>query len=302
MTAIETIFIFGAGFSGRAIGREAAARGITAYGTTRLVGNAEALRSAGLRPLIFKGEALSRDVGAALAETTHLIVSVPPRGAVDPVLFAARGQILSYMPQLRWIGYLSTVGVYGDHGGEWVDERARCRPKSTRSSARLQAENAWQGLAIEAGLPLAILRLSGIYGPGRNGIMKLADGTAKRIVKPGQVFNRIHVEDIAGAVLHLAERQAAGIYNVTDDEPGPPQEVVAFTAEMMGIEPPPEVPFAEAEMSEMARSFYGDNKRVANDKLKEAGYRLRFPDYRTGLTGMWSAGNWDREPELAALS
>ena len=285
------LFIFGAGYSGRAIARMAIAEGAFVAGTTRSADKAEELRAEGIAPALFDGGVLSSEIEEALGETTHLIVSIAP-GEVDPVLAAARDTIVKRMPALRWIGYLSTVGVYGDHRGAWVDEDAECRPVSRRSQARLAAERAWLALAVETDLPVAILRLSGIYGPGRNGLVNIEKGTARRVVKPDQVFNRIHVDDIAGATMLLAKEAKGGIYNVTDDEPAPPQDVVAYAASLMGVEPPPEIPFDEADMTPMARSFYGENKRVANARIKHAGYRFRFPDYRAALDDLWSSGTW----------
>ncbi len=178
------------------------------------------------------------------------------------------------MPNLRWIGYLSTIGVYGNHDGAWIDETAECKPRAGRSDNRREAEKEWEALAAKRGVPLAILRLSGIYGPGRNAFVNLANGTARRLIKPGQVFNRIHVDDIAGSLAHLARHETGGIFNVTDDEPAPPQDVVAYAAERMGVALPPEIPFETAELTPMARSFYGENKRVSNAKLKATGYRF----------------------------
>ncbi|CDX37439.1 NAD-dependent epimerase/dehydratase [Mesorhizobium plurifarium] len=288
-------FIFGAGYSAKAFAR-ANAQHTPIVGTTRAPEKFEALRSAGIEPLQFDGE-LSPALGDALAKTTHLIVSVAPDDAGDPVLNAAGDALREEMPALEWIGYLSTVGVYGDHGGAWVDETSDCRPVSKRSVMRVAAEQQWLALGREIGKPVAILRLSGIYGPGRNALANLADGTARRLVKPGQVFNRIHCDDIAGALWHLADNNLGGIFNVTDDEPAPPQDVVAHAAGLMGVEPPPEIPFETAQLSPMARSFYGENKRVANQAIKAAGYRFRFPNYRVALERMWAEGNWrDGEP------
>jgi nucleoside-diphosphate-sugar epimerase len=241
--------------------------------------------------MVFAG-APTGEIAAALRETTHLIVSIAPDEAGDPVLGAARAAILNAMPALRWVGYLSTVGVYGDHGGEWVDETSECRPVSNRSRRRLEAEQAWLALGREAARPVAVLRLSGIYGPGRNAFVNLANGSAKRLVKPGQVFNRIHVEDIAGALWHLAASEKGGVFNITDDLPAPPQDVVSYAAALMGIAPPPEIPFETAELSPMARSFYGENKRVSNAAVKREGYRFRFTDYRAAFEAMWQSGNW----------
>lgn len=288
------IFIFGAGYSGKAFAR-ANTDAATILGTTRSAEKFEALRQAGIAPLLFDG-ALTGEIGEALRKTTHLVISVAPEEVGDPVLNAARAAI-SQMPALEWIGYLSTVGVYGNYDGAWVDETAQCRPVSKRSVMRVAAEQDWLKLGRGIGRPVAILRLSGIYGPGRNALVNLENGTARRLVKPDQVFNRIHCDDIAGALWQLMDGNAGGIFNVTDDLPAPPQDVVAYAAALMGIEPPPEIPFDAAQLSPMARSFYGENKRVANAAIKAAGYRFRFPDYRSALDHMWASGDWrDGEP------
>lgn len=283
-------FIFGAGYSAKAFARAHADFGAFA-GTTRTAEKFDALRAAGISPLVFDGVPTS-EIEAGLAQATHLVVSIAPDEAGDPVLRAARETIRTGMPALEWIGYLSTVGVYGDRGGCWVDETGECRPVSRRSKLRLEAEREWQALGQEIEKPVAVLRLSGIYGPGRNAFVNLANGTARRLVKPGQVFNRIHRDDIAGALRHLAERRPGGVFNVTDDMPSPPQDVVAYAASLMGVDPPPETDFDTAQLSPMARSFYGENKRVANAALRQAGYRLRFADYRAALEHMWTAGDW----------
>jgi nucleoside-diphosphate-sugar epimerase len=284
------VFIFGAGYSGKAFAL-ANASGVEIVGTTRSAEKFAALRGAGIEPLLFDGS-LAAEIATELEATTHLVVSTAPDEAGDPVLNAARDVILRDMPNLRWTGYLSTVGVYGDHGGEWVDETSECRPVSNRSRLRVEAERQWLEVGSEKNLPVAVLRLSGIYGRGRNAFVNLANGTAKRLVKPGQVFNRIHVEDIAGALWHLAGGAKGGIFNVTDDLPAPPQDVVAYAASVMGVEPPPEIPFETAQLSPMARSFYGENKRISNAAIKGAGYRFRFPDYHAALDTMWATGDW----------
>jgi nucleoside-diphosphate-sugar epimerase len=290
MTA-KHIFIFGAGYSGKAFARANGNTTNTIVGTTRAPEKFEALRQAGIQPLPFDG-ALTPEVNDALKQTTHLIASIAPEDAGDPVLKIAGAMLTSEMPALKWIGYLSTVGVYGDHGGGWVDETAECRPVSQRSRLRVEAEQEWLKLGRDIRRPVAILRLSGIYGPGRNALVNLDNGTARRLVKPGQVFNRIHCDDIAGALWHLADANRGGIFNVTDDLPAPPQDVVAYAASLMGIEPPPEIAFETAQLSPMARSFYGENKRVANAAIKTAGYRFRFPDYRSAFDHMWASGDW----------
>ena len=286
----KQIFIFGAGYSGKAFAR-ASKDAARIFGTTRSPEKFEALRQVGIAPLLFDG-ALTGEIGEALGKTTHLVISVAPEEAGDPVLNAARAAIVTRMPALEWIGYLSTVGVYGNYDGAWVDETAECRPVSKRSVMRVAAEQDWLELGREIGRPAAILRLSGIYGPGRNALVNLENGTARRLVKPDQVFNRIHCDDIAGALWQLIDGNTGGIFNVTDDLPAPPQDVVAYAASLMGVTPPPEIPFDAAQLSPMARSFYGENKRVANAAIKVAGYSLRFSDYRAAFDHMWASGDW----------
>ncbi|MFZ2100853.1 MAG: SDR family oxidoreductase, partial [Oricola sp.] len=269
-------FIFGAGYSGRAYGRLLAQRAVPVSGTTRTAGKAEALRADGIEPFLFDGGKASDDLLEALRDATHLIVSIGPESKGDPVVNALRAGVAA-LPKLEWIGYLSTVGVYGDHGGEWVTEETACRPVSQRSVQRLAAETSWQIFADMISAPLAILRLSGIYGPGRNAFVNLENGSAKRLIKTGQVFNRIHVDDIARALEFLGERRAAGIYNITDDEPSPPQDVVEYAASLMKVDPPPQIDFDTATISPMARSFYGENKRVSNAKVKLAGFDFVYP-------------------------
>lgn len=288
------LMIFGAGFSGLAIARELAGECDFAGGTTRSPERFPALQGAGLSPFIYEGGTPSDDLDAATSETTHLVMSISPDAAGDPLLQAFAEGLRPAMPKLEWIGYLSTVGVYGDHGGEWVDEETPCRPVSKRSVARLAAEDGWTRLADEAGLPLAIIRLSGIYGPGRNALKTMHEGKARRLIKPGQVFNRIHVADIGGATALLARQRLGGIYNVTDDLPAPPQDVVSQAARVMGVEPPVEIDFETADLSPMARSFYGENKRVSNAKIKSAGYNFLYPDYHAGLAALYSDGSWQK--------
>ncbi|MBU4531698.1 MAG: SDR family oxidoreductase [Hoeflea sp.] len=280
------LMIFGAGFSGLAIARALGGECSFAGGTTRGPGRFGELQAAGLEPFIYEGGDPSPDLRAALSKTTHLVMSIAPDSGGDPLLEAFAGGLRAVMPRLEWIGYLSTVGVYGDHGGEWVNEDTICRPVSERSVARLAAEEGWAALAGKAGVPLAVIRLSGIYGPGRNAIRTLQQGRARRLIKPGQVFNRIHVADIGGATALLARKGRGGIFNVTDDMPAPPQDVIAFAAKLMGVEPPPETDFETADLTPMARSFYGENKRVANARIKAAGYQFRYPDYVSGLEGL----------------
>ncbi len=289
------VFIFGAGFSARAFARLISGKGIEVSGTTRSESRFDLLNSAGVTPYLFDGSLVSADVREQLSETTHLIVSAAPGEDGDPVLNAARPAIAEAMPALQWIGYLSTVGVYGNHDGAWVDETSNCNPVSNRSKYRVAAEQQWIDFGNALEVPTAILRLAGIYGQGRNAFVKLENGTARRLIKPDQVFNRIHVTDIARAIEHLGQKRLGGIFNVTDDEPAPPQDVVAFAAELMGVEIPPDIPFEKADLTPMARSFYGENKRVSNARLKSTGFEFCYPDYRKSHSAFWSQNNWREE-------
>lgn len=295
-------FLLGAGYSAKAFAAARDDAAIQIAGTTRSPEKSDALRRVGIEPLLFDGQTFSPELLSSLQQATHLIVSISPEEGGDPVIELVGGSLKEFTPQLRWIGYLSTVGVYGNHDGGWVDETSECHPVSKRSQLRLEAENQWLALGEKAGVPVAVLRLSGIYGPGRNAFVNLRNGSAKRLIKPGQVFNRIHVADIAGSLWHLAERDLGGIFNVTDDLPAPPQDVVTYAAGIMGAAPPPEIPFASAQLSPMARSFYGENKRVSNAAIKGTGYRFRYPDYPSAFDALWAAGDWAGEGDGDARS
>jgi hypothetical protein len=242
----------------------------------------------GIEALRFDGTLASVALRSAIAQSEAVLVSVPPDNAGDPVLKAC-GDSLMRAPQLRTIVYLSTVGVYGNYDGACVNEESECHPREERNRQRVTAERDWRDLGIRIGVPVAILRLAGIYGPGRNALENVRQGTAKRIAKPGQVFNRIHVVDIAQAIEAAFERRSNGIFNIADDEPTPPGDPIVFAARLLGIEPPPEIPFeqARATMTELAASFYGDSKRVQNARLKSVlGVELRYPTYREGLSAL----------------
>ncbi|MBO6856326.1 SDR family NAD(P)-dependent oxidoreductase [Roseibium sp.] len=279
------LFIFGTGFSSKAFVEEVRDQFDWIGGTTRSSDKMEALRTLGVEPFLFDGNSQGDGVTEALKQATHILVSIAPNEAGDPVLNQYANEIAGAKP--RWIGYLSTVGVYGNHDGAWVDEETPLNPVSKRSVQRVAAEEAWLAFAEQNDLPVQIFRLSGIYGPGRNAFENFRKGTARRLVKPGQVFNRIHVADIAGALKAAMAKPSTRVFNVTDDEPAPPQDVVAFAAELLGVEAPPEIPFETADLTPMARSFYGENKRVSNQRLKdELGFTFRYPDYRVALKAL----------------
>jgi nucleoside-diphosphate-sugar epimerase len=242
-----------------------------------------------LNALIFDGITATPDLRSAIAEAEAALVSVPPDDNGDPVLRAC-GDVLARAQCLRAIVYLSTIGVYGDRGGAWVDEATPPQPAAARSRERLAAEQAWLDFGARQNIAVAILRLAGIYGPGQNALVQIASGKARRIIKPGQVFNRIHVGDIAQTIDAAFVRRASGIFNVADDEPTPPADPIVFAAQLMGVDPPPEIPFEQAapSMSPMALSFWQECRRVKNDKLKrEFDISLRYPTHREGLKALF---------------
>ncbi|CUX18364.1 SDR family oxidoreductase [Agrobacterium genomosp. 13] len=286
------VMIFGAGYSGKAISNALKTEAATIAGTTRSEDKFSSLTAAGMTPFLFNGAHLNDELITAMGNVTHLVQSIAPGKEGDPLLALLGDDLKRLLPNLKWLAYLSTVGVYGDHGGAWVDEDTPCRPVSARSVERVAAETAWATAAQRADVPLAILRLSGIYGPGRNAFMNFEKGAARRLVKKDQVFNRIRVEDIGAALAFLAQRNQRGVFNVTDDEPGPPQDVVSYAATLMGVEPPPEQPFETADLTPMARSFYGENKRVSNARIRRLGFDFGFPDYKMSLAQLWKNGLW----------
>ena len=286
------VMIFGAGYSGKAIANALKPEAASLSGTTRSKDKFASLAAAGMTPFLFDGVHLNDELIAAMGNVTHVVQSVAPGKDGDPLLALLGGDLKKFLPNLTWVAYLSTVGVYGDHHGAWVDETTPCRPVSARSVERVAAEAAWTEAAQKANVPLSVLRLSGIYGPGRNAFMNFEKGTARRLVKKDQVFNRIRVEDIGAALAFLAQKNERGIFNVTDDEPCPPQDVVSFAATLMGVEPPPEQAFETADLTPMARSFYGENKRVSNARIRDLGFDFRFPEYRLSLKQLWENGLW----------
>lgn len=282
----RTLLSLGHGYSARALAAELDRQGgWRVIGTTRSADKARALAGEGVQPVIWPGP----DIRAALDEASHLLISIGPDEDGDPVLAALGDDIARIAPRLKWVGYLSTTGVYGDHQGGWVDETTPLTPGTRRGARRKSAEQAWQAIP---GLPLHIFRLAGIYGPGRGPFAKVRAGTARRIIKPGQVFSRIHVEDIAQVLAASIHRPDPGaVYNVCDDDPAPPEDVIAYAAQLLGLPLPEAVPFDDADLSPMARSFYSESKRVSNARMKrELGIALRYPTYRDGLRAMAGDG------------
>jgi nucleoside-diphosphate-sugar epimerase len=282
------LFCFGLGFSALVLARRLAAAGWAVAGTTRRAAKAAELSAEGIAAFVF-----DRDHpldAAALAGTTHLLVSIAPDGEGDPVLDRHAAD-LAGLPDLAWIGYLSTTGVYGDWQGAEVDETSALRGAKGRNRRRIEAEAAWLALQAERGLPVHVFRLAGIYGPGRSALDAVRSGRAKRIDKPGQLFSRIHVEDIATTLeASMARPNPGRVYNVCDDEPAAAAEVTAYACRLLGTAPPPLIPLEQAGMSPMALSFWEDNRLVSNRRLhEELGVTLAYPDYRAGLEAILAA-------------
>jgi nucleoside-diphosphate-sugar epimerase len=286
------LFCFGLGYSALALAETLQAEGWGVAGTCRAAEKQADFARRSIEALLFESDRPL--VESAFEGVTHVLQSIPPGAEGDPVL-AMHGAMLARRRQIRWFGYLSTTGVYGDRGGDWVEEHDDLQPTGERGRRRVAAEVGWSRLLYAEGLPLHVFRLAGIYGPGRSALDSLRAGTAKRVIKPGQVFSRINVADIV-QVLHasMARPNAGAVYNVCDDDPAPPWEVVEYAAELLGIPAPPAVPFEQAELSDMARSFYDDNKRVRNERIKrELGVQLMYPSYREGLRALSSSHSRD---------
>ncbi len=276
------ILFLGFGFSARALARKLDRAEWKVNGTSRSADGIADVEACDVLGLDFS------TLSKLPENVTHVVSSIPPGDQGDPVINKLGTELARRARQFQWIGYLSTTGVYGDHAGGWVDEKTALTPNTERGRKRLAAEQEWLALHRAHGLPLHIFRLAGIYGPGRNTLENLRDGTARRVIKAGQVFSRIHVDDIAGVLLASMARPNPGTaYNVADDEPCPPQDVVTYGAGLLGIKPPPEIPLEDAKLSPMARSFFADSKRVSNNRIKsELGYKLLYPTYQDGLKSL----------------
>lgn len=284
---MKTILVFGYGYTAHVIGQELLSEGWRVIGTTRSADKAAAMKADGIEAILWPAE----NITEALTAATHILLSAAPSEDGDPVLGALSAEIRQRAAQYEWVGYLSTTAVYGDRDGGWVDETTELSPTTRRGQLRADAEQAWLDLGAETKLPIHIFRLAGIYGPGRGPFAKVRAGTARRIIKKGQVFSRTHVEDIAQVLRASMNAPNAGaIYNVCDNDPAPPQDVIAEAARMLDQPLPEAVDFETAEMTPMARSFYAESKRVSNQRiLEELGVTLKYPDYRSGLQALLSA-------------
>ena len=289
MAEHKHMLFLGYGFCAETLAPHLQAQGFALSATCRDRQKASHLKEQGMTPLLLTNAPVD---AAALAGVTHVLVSAPPTLAGEQLLPLFEPALRAQNGGIDWLGYLSTTGVYGDHAGAWIDEDTPPGPLGARGQRRVEAEQAWLDLGAAADIGVHLFRLAGIYGPYRNQLSAVKNGTARRINKPGQVFSRIHVDDIAQVLTaSIARPQAGRAYSLCDDEPAPPQDVVAFAAQLLGLDPPPLVDFEEAELSDMARSFYSENKRIANARIKtELGVTLAYPDYRIGLTALFEAG------------
>jgi nucleoside-diphosphate-sugar epimerase len=279
------LFCFGLGYCADYLSAKLIKQGWQVSATCRTSEKVAVLEASGIRPVLLSGKKVTvTDLGKA----DHILISAPPeQDGSDPVLNFAGAALAALQDQIKWVGYLSTTGVYGDHQGAWIDEETPAGLLSERGQRRVAAEAQWAA----TGLPMHYFRLAGIYGPGRNSLRALQNGTARRVVKQGQVFSRIHLADITRILeASMANPNAGRAYSVCDDTPAPPQDVVTYAAELMGVSPPALQDFATAELSPMARSFYGENKRIRNNRIKEElGVSLEYPDYRAGLSALWES-------------
>lgn len=283
------LFVFGLGYTALRLAGHLLTAGWTVAGTCRSAENAALLRRRGIDAHPFDRARPMSDPASVLRGATHILDSIPPDEAGDPAI-DCHGAAIAALPDLRWVGYLSTTGVYGDAGGDWVDEGSPAGPTDDRGRRRLAAENAWLGLLRDANAPVHVFRLAGIYGPGRSVLDLIRSGTARRIIKPGHVFSRIHVDDIVRILAASMERPDPGaVYNLSDDEPASNADVVACGCSLLGVPAPPEIPIDAADLSPMARSFYADSRRVRNERIKrDLGIALRYPSYREGLAAILS--------------
>lgn len=284
--AAPYLFCFGLGYSALALAQLLLPEGWRIGGTTTDAAKLADLRAAGLEAHLFDSNRPLSDAGAILADATHILVTIPPCGDGDPA-FDLHSEDIAAAPNLKWLGYMSTTGVYGNRNGDWIDETATPAPSSRRGDNRLRAEEHWHALYLLTGVPLHIFRLSGIYGPGRSALDSVRMGTARRINKPGHVFNRIHVDDIAQTIAaSMAAPKPGGIYNLADDEPAPSADVISHACRLLDLPEPALIDHDKAHLAPMVQSFYKDNKRIRNDRIKqELGVVLRYPDYRAGLAG-----------------
>lgn len=295
----KKLFCFGYGYSCDFLGNALRKQGDwTIAGTTRDSDKKALLQQSGVKAYIFDYSKPLSDVKLFLEDTTHLLISTPPDDEGDPT-FLMHGEDIAAMEGIEWIGYLSTTGVYGNRNGEWVDERSEVRPSSKRGTRRAIAEEQWLSLYERYGLPVHVFRLAGIYGPGRSALDSVRAGVARRIDKPGHVFSRIHVEDIANVLMaSMAKPHPGGIYNLCDDHAAPSHEVIDYACTLLGLNSPPLIPFDAADMAPIARSFYNDNKRVHNNRIKEElGVQLLYPDYKAGLSACME---WEGREALVA--
>jgi nucleoside-diphosphate-sugar epimerase len=280
------LFCFGLGFAAQVFAKRMRAQDWTISGSCRAIDEKDSLKELSVFP--FDGTHVTEEICDVLSKATHLLISIPPQPSGDVVLQNFSSQIAE-CKNIKWIGYISSTGVYGDTQGKWVNESSPLQPETELNVRRMEAENGWLSMVKENGCPVMIFRCAAIYGLGRNLLLSVKEGRARRIEKPGLVFSRTHVEDLAQTLeASIKNPRPGGIYNVSDDEPSSPSEAVEYACKLLNMAPPPLIPFESAELSEIARGFYQTCKRVGNKKIKEElGVKLKYPDYRSGLDAIF---------------
>ena len=280
-----TFLSFGHGYTAQALTPHLKEKGWTVFGTSRSKDNFSDIEKSGAIPILWGSDELR----SVIKETALVLSSVAPKDGNDPVIQMYGEDLKENSSQIKWAGYLSTIGVYGDTKGEWVNESSPLKPSTNRGIARVNAEKKWLKNNF---LPSHIFRLGGIYGPNRGPFQKVLQGKAVKIIKPGQVFSRMHILDIVQTLLaSISQPKPHSIYNLCDDNPAPPQDVLSYAAKLLSVDQPPTVRFEDADLSEMARSFYAENKRVSNQLIKsELGVDLSYPDYKVGLESLLDHG------------
>lgn len=297
------LFAFGYGYTADFLGRAllSSSQSWSLAGTTRDTHKRSALRARGIDAYLFTEEKPLGDPLAMLDGVTHILISTPPDKEGD-VVYRLHADDLRRIPTLKWIGYLSTTSVYGDRDGQFVDETSELRPTSIRGSRRVRAENDWRNFEQESGIPVDIFRMAGIYGPGRSALDSVRAGIKRRILKPGHTFSRIHVDDIVQVLMRILDQSPhhrGSVYNIADDEAAPSHEVIAYACRLLNQEPPPLIPFEEANLAPITLSFYSDNKQIRNDKIKsELNVNLLHPNYRSGLEACLAEENIYREKKI----
>ncbi|MBY7648905.1 MAG: NAD(P)-dependent oxidoreductase [Candidatus Liberibacter europaeus] len=286
------LMILGAGYTGKFIASATINMGIHTSGTSRSIDNLQSLYDIGISPFLFANKTIDKKLQKQLSSTTHIVQCIKPDFEGDPFINATNEDFYKFMPNLKWIGYMSATSVYGNRNGQWVNENTPIHPISCSAVRRFETEKKWLSIAKKLNIKVAILRLSGIYGPKRNAFISIQKKHTMQLIKEGQVFNRIRVEDIANCIVFLINNNLGGVFNISDDEPSPPQDIIIKAASLMNVDPPLEQDFETANISSITRSFYSENKKISNKKIKHLGFQLLYPNYRISLQQLWENNHY----------